>query len=204
MVFPSGPRAQRLTVALYLCLALSALGAASAFSQWHLLNEAIKGHSIPTDVALANDSRHFTLVTALLVLVVVTGLLYFNWLYNSVRNVREIRGLEMRATPGWAIAYWFIPIVNFFRPYQTVRDLWRRSSEEIKVKELPPPIGLWWLAYLVGGVLGSSAERLEAVESLRLSAGLETTSKVLLVVAAYLLIRIVGAIDAAQSEWPAE
>jgi hypothetical protein len=199
---PSGPRAQRVTIALYLCLAVSALGAASAFSQWRLLDGAMKGHAIPTAVALANDSRHFTLVAALLIMVLVTGLLYFNWLYNSVRNVRETRGKEMRATPGWAIAYWFIPIVNFFRPYQTVRDLWLRSSEGIKVKEIPPPIGLWWLTYFMGGVLESSGERLQSVAWLRLSAGLETASRVLLVAAAYLLIRIIGAIDAAQAEWP--
>jgi hypothetical protein len=199
---PSGPRAQRLTIALYLCLAVSAAGAVSAFSQWNLLNKAMKGTPIPTAVALANDSRHFTLVAALLVLVLVTGLLYFNWLYNSVRNVREVRGKAMRATPGWAIGYWFIPIVNFYRPYQTVRDLWERSSEGIEVKEIPPPIGLWWLTYFMGGVLESSGERLQTVELLRLSAGLEVGSKVLLVVAAYLLIRIVGAIDAAQAEWP--
>lgn len=202
MALPTGPRALRVTLALYLCLALCVAGAASALSQWHLLNQSMQGHPISSEVARANDGRHLTIVAALAVMVLITAVLYFNWLYNSVRNVLEVRGKAMRATPGWAIGYWFIPIVNFFRPYQTVVELWERSSEGIKVKEIPPPIGLWWLTYLAGGILESGGERLEMAGLLSLSAGVEVASKVLLVVAAYLLIRIIAAIDSAQGEWP--
>lgn len=202
MALPSGPRALRVTLALYLCLILCAVGAASAASQWHLLAQSMQGQTIPTAVARASDSRHLTILAALAVTVLVTAVLYFNWLYNSVRNVREVRGASMRATPGWAVGYWFIPIINFYRPYQTMVELWERSSDGIAVKILPPSIGLWWLTYFLGGVLESSGDRLQAVELLRLSAGLEVASKVLLAVAAYLLIRIIGAIDAAQGEWP--
>ncbi|HWA15914.1 MAG TPA: DUF4328 domain-containing protein [Gemmatimonadales bacterium] len=199
---PSGPRALRVTVALYLCLLLSALGAASAFSQWHLLGQVLEGQPLSTEVARANDGRHLALTAGLAAMMLVTALLYFNWLYNSVRNVAEVRGKPTTVTQGWAIGYWFIPIINLYRPYRTMVELWEKSSQGIAVKMLPPPIALWWLTYLLGGGLDGSTTRLVEAGMLRLSAGLEVAGKLLLVVAAYLLIRIISAIDAAQAQWP--
>ena len=56
-------------------------------------------------------------------------------------------GLPLTRSPGWGIAGWFIPIVNFWFPYEAVRD------------NLPPddptrPLVIrWWVGMLTMGVV---------------------------------------------------
>jgi len=59
------------------------------------------------------------------------------WSWRASKNVQkwgEQSGRGVRRGAGWAIGGWFIPIGNFWIPYQTVQDAWRRA---------PLPDGSW-------------------------------------------------------------
>src|SRR5690606_25719047 len=51
-------------------------------------------------------------------------------------------------SPGWAVGYWFLPIINLIRPYQIVRELWYRSGSGIALeaapKSAPALVSAWW------------------------------------------------------------
>jgi hypothetical protein len=59
---------------------------------------------------------------------VVAGILFLVWTYRIVKNAHLISFRPLRFSPGWAIGYYFIPILNLFRPYQALSDA-RRASD---------------------------------------------------------------------------
>ncbi|MGZ4057361.1 MAG: DUF4328 domain-containing protein, partial [Bacteroidia bacterium] len=58
-------------------------------------------------------------------------------------------------TPGWAVGYWFVPVISLFKPYVIVKEIW----DETQAYVLPQAekkniakgyiIGLWWTLYLL-------------------------------------------------------
>ncbi len=84
---------------------------------------------------------------------------FIAWSYTLRRSDR-VAPEAMRFAPGWTIGGWFVPILNFFRPLQTMTDLWRglaRPAVPHQVSGQPPVPGLiggWWAAFLVMSVGG--------------------------------------------------
>lgn len=72
------------------------------------------------------------------------------WFYRSAGNARAL-GFPARREPGLAVAGFFIPIVNFWWPYQSTLDLFR-PDDPARRRVLP-----WWLLWIVGGVVSSVA-----------------------------------------------
>lgn len=67
------------------------------------------------------------------------------WTYRAAGHARAL-GLPARRSLGWGVAGWIVPVVNFWFPYQALRDC------------LPPPdrdtrrlVLRWWLLYVLGG-----------------------------------------------------
>src|SRR3569833_2995249 len=63
----------------------------------------------------------------------------------------------LRSTPLSVIIFWFIPFVNFFKPWQAVTEIWQASDPRVPIdparplswKRVPtsPLVTLWWLSY---------------------------------------------------------
>ncbi len=81
---------------------------------------------------------------------VAAGVLFLIWQYHAARAARLL-GYPARISPGLGVGSWFIPILNFWFPYWSLRDC------------LPPThplrhLGLWaWLSYLATGVCSTAA-----------------------------------------------
>jgi formylglycine-generating enzyme required for sulfatase activity len=75
---------------------------------------------------------------------VILALLMLAWVYRSYADLRE-RGMELPWSPAYAAGCWLIPIVNLYRPYQIMADLWCATrltgSSRATRSSL---IGLWW------------------------------------------------------------
>ncbi|MDR3181840.1 MAG: DUF4328 domain-containing protein [Planctomycetaceae bacterium] len=85
------------------------------------------------------------------------SIIWYFWIYRSVKNAHAISAVPLRFGPGWAVAYWFIPILNFFRPYQALADAFRvtEKPENWKWAKFPAIVGWWWgLSLGIGILLG--------------------------------------------------
>jgi len=72
---------------------------------------------------------------------------YLVWLYQSV-VLANILEMPVNVGAGWAIGSWFVPFVNFVRPYMTVSSLARAVGGAASWA----PFRLWWLTWIVGNV----------------------------------------------------
>jgi hypothetical protein len=50
------------------------------------------------------------------------------WIERIYRNLPLLGATRLAYSPGWAVAYNFIPVVHLFRPFQVVREAWRNSN----------------------------------------------------------------------------
>jgi hypothetical protein len=114
------------------------------------------------------------LLLAQVVPAVVAAVLFCRWLYRAYEDNRRLGGLPVRFTPGGAVASFFLPFINFYRPYQVMRDLHAASDPRMlpnpplyrvaeegahyrsSARELiaPPdwnkwfPVAAWWAFYM--------------------------------------------------------
>ncbi|HWE70983.1 MAG TPA: DUF4328 domain-containing protein [Acidimicrobiales bacterium] len=52
---------------------------------------------------------------------IAARIVFLIWQYRAARVARQL-GYPARHSPGWGVAFWFIPVVNFWMPYQAIRD----------------------------------------------------------------------------------
>ena len=64
------------------------------------------------------------------------------WLYRAAKFARNA-GLPARRDPVWAVLGFFVPIVNFWFPYQVAADSFPRGDRNRRLA------GWWWTWYLV-------------------------------------------------------
>ena len=106
-------------------------------------------------VARVEAAAEFELLAFLVALV-----LFLRWVHLSYWNLRALDTQAMRFTPGWAVGYWFVPVLNIWRPAEVLGDLWRatepgadRSGGGWRALRSSPLIGWWWALSLVAGPL---------------------------------------------------
>ncbi|MBN2081546.1 DUF4328 domain-containing protein [bacterium] len=97
-------------------------------------------------------------VALALVLAVIGGSVFFYiWLWRSVYNLRKLGAPFMSFTPGWAVGWWFVPLINLWRPYEILRELFHYSSAHTRgavpetgsYENAPPYLLHLWIAFLV-------------------------------------------------------
>lgn len=90
-----------------------------------------------------------------------TGICFLVWTYRLSRNLRAFGVAGLRTGSGWAVAYFFIPILSLYRPYQVFREIWQASvpasgeqaGDAWRTIKVPALLGFWWAFYLLMNVL---------------------------------------------------
>ena len=96
-----------------------------------------------------------------------TTIVFLLWIYRASQNLHSLGALGQRFSPGWAVGWWFVPIMNLFRPYQVVKEVWKVSDPELALDttrewtttRASPLLAWWWASWLVSNVLGNAAFR---------------------------------------------
>jgi hypothetical protein len=93
------------------------------------------------DQPSVNGLQLLSTPVSILALVALIGIAL--WTYRAATVASKLDYPAVRS-PGAAIAGWLIPIINFWFPYQSVRDCLAPGNPERRA------VGRWWLLYLVG------------------------------------------------------
>lgn len=94
-------------------------------------------------------------------LLLATGVCFFVWTYRLNRNLRALGVTGLQFTPGWAVGYFFIPIMSLYRPYQIFREIWQGSDPGLAPRSgrawqnIRPPalLGFWWVLWLISNLV---------------------------------------------------
>jgi hypothetical protein len=220
-------RARFTIAALALTAGLAAYMSLVSVWQIGLLDDAARG--VRSQPMLELSDTMFELGSlAQLVVLLATGVGFLMWLAKTVAATRAMTTIALGWTPSQAVWGFFIPFVNFVRPYRVVRDVHDRLDPEgvpepaprprpdkaadyrnvpIERAPLPAPlphasIRLWWGLYIVGSFLERAESRPtgESIEALLFARKLGTVSSLVEIAGALLAIKVVRALDARLAE----
>lgn len=111
--------------------------------------------SFSEEVAGAEDrSAGFTL--AVVVLLLVLAFIFSLFTHRASRNLLPLKAEGQRFSPEWAVASFYVPLVNLLRPFQVFVELFGgsgpyRPGDDGRAwrQSMPPAIViLWWMALL--------------------------------------------------------
>lgn len=122
------------------------------------------------DIAdIAASDRRQTIIGVVYPLCFLFALVPFlGWMRRASENLAPLGAAGQRFSPGWAVGAWFVPIINLFRPYQIMAEIWRGSRPEIDPEnpdawtKFPASrlLGFWWAGWLLSGWIFTFAIRL--------------------------------------------
>lgn len=84
-----------------------------------------------------------------------TIVVFLRW-FHLVARYALARGVTLDATPGWAVGYWFVPIVNLFRPFQLARAMLSGLGANAGL------VGAWQATWIIGNGLANVSSRLDS------------------------------------------
>jgi len=91
---------------------------------------------------------------AFFVTFIICSVVFLMWLFRARKNLPALGISAVRWSPGWSMAWWFIPIMSLFRPYQVVKETWQVTDPtsapgEQRSQKLPSYFVWWWTLYLI-------------------------------------------------------
>jgi len=211
---PTRRAAQLLTVLLLLTAAVAGLSAGFEISQLQLFAGVGNYAEVSEETRWAHTFIRNTLLLARLVLYGITALAFITWLHRARINARAFGCRRFRYSRIWTIVGFLVPILNFFRPYQVVSEVWRASDPravETPVAWISMPVSrcvaAWWSTMLASAFLeilaaglvthsGVSVDDLFAARSIGVLVGITSAVSAIL---AYLVIS--GIQESQEEKW---
>lgn len=155
------------------------------------------------------DSEVFTASDGFIILfglgylpVWIAGIVFFcMWKHCVCSNAYALGGMKKSLkpiTPGWAVGYYFIPIVSLWKPYQAMKEIWLASVDGKRPSAI---LGTWWTLWIFSGIIGNISFRLtlaEGDENLLLI--LDSITSVMAIPLLFTILRIIREITEAQKK----
>lgn len=97
-----------------------------------------------------------------MVMWVLNAVFVIQWFRRAYFNLHTLRPEGRRYSEGMAAGCWWIPVANWFIPYQIMNDLWQETRQILPSSELEKLqfdqkyklISLWWGLYVVSSLVG--------------------------------------------------
>ena len=92
---------------------------------------------------------------------VTTAVLFLRWTHRAYKNLAAFGTYGLHTTPGWAVGYFFVPIVNLYKPLVIFSEMWRASTPDTDTSNslawgsvrVPGLLMGWWLCWVLHGFL---------------------------------------------------
>jgi hypothetical protein len=142
------------------------------WNQIGLLERVAGGQTLSTDEANANDMFAMLSGVGSMLMALGATIVMLFWIYAAHRNLPALGTAHPEFTPGWAVGWWFIPIMNLFKPCQAMLELARGSDPGRHVKGMTQGlrargtgfIVVWWLSRIISTIVGQAIMRYDVNE----------------------------------------
>lgn len=120
-----------------------------------------------TELTTADDRTELVAILSI-VAFIGTAWAFIAWFHRAYTNIELLGARDLRASRGWSIGAWFVPILNLVRPKQLMNDIWRASDPaqpaqidgDWRARPVPGLLHAWWALFLLGNAMGGVAGRM--------------------------------------------
>lgn len=109
------------------------------------------GNAIDNHAGAASESGFWVFVVFITSLIsLVLAVLVPIWTHHAHRNLPALGARSLKYHPGSAVASFFIPFVNFYRPAMVMSEIWRASDPDAldslswRRSRVPNSVTMWW------------------------------------------------------------
>ena len=121
------------------------------------------GNEISTNMIIVENIIKPKIIQIYLITYIVSIITFLMWFKRAYFNLHQ-KVKNLSYSVGWAVGSWFVPILNFFRPYQIMKELYQETKKLLLNKGLITEdslstkyIGLWWTLWIIGGIIARLA-----------------------------------------------
>ncbi len=129
---------------------ISWVAVGSDFSEIRLALLHPENTTVDPATRLAFDAVGDLVWWAQLVSLAITAVAFLTWLHRARVNVRALGVRRLAYGREWTVLGFLVPLLNLFRPYQVVREIWQASDPSTgdpmawKIVTAPRRIAVWW------------------------------------------------------------
>src|SRR6266850_4479888 len=182
-------------------LAIAALW--SSWQQLQLVQDLARGANVADASIEANDARQQVFAYAQLGLGIASAVVFLMWTSAHTKRLIALGVTDMRYAPTWSVWGFIVPILNLFRPYQVMSELWKASEvvpgpdDSWSAEATPLVVNVWFAALIGENIVGRLASRttFETIDQVMQAAWLTVLSDALGAFTALIALRLVAEID---------
>ncbi len=157
---PNGQRAKTAIVFLWITLALGIVSLVSQYFQYRMISDFLSGEAVTPEMAAAGDNRQRLIGFGYIIIYAITAVMFLRWFRRAFYNM-ELKAWPLRHTEFDTVLWWFIPIANWFKPYQVMRELYTRTElllseniEDYRSSKTFYTLGCWWALWILHAFAG--------------------------------------------------
>lgn len=155
-------RSQVTVALLVVCALVSLISIMYELELRGLIADILAGRPVSYTALETADDRTSLVAVLSIGALVGTGIAFIAWFHRAYTNIERLGASGLRASRGWSIGAWFVPILNLIRPKQLMDDTWRASDPALPAnvgsawqqRPVPGLLHAWWALFLISGVLG--------------------------------------------------
>lgn len=158
---------ERARIIIILFITHFAVMVASIAAQLWQFSEGIAYENGTTDsVRLTNSDSVVSIITFAFLITSILCMIYFiRWFRRAYFNLIFLSPRDTSYTEGWAAGAWFVPFMNFVRPYRIMQELWHGSLKLVsgnRNNNYPSTlIGAWWITWLLYNFTYRTSNKIE-------------------------------------------
>lgn len=200
---PNEDRARAAVVMVWAVIVLELIGIISNYMQYDLLQCFSNGVEYTTEQLENNDLRVKFVTIIYGVFFAMSGITFIMWFRRAYYNLHQCHK-DVRFLEGWAAGAWFVPILNLFRPFQIMKELFNLNGYLLakngikNIKTFPALyLSAWWAFWLINNamiqILNKVSPEADEVESLSNESLFYIGQSIISIIAGLLIIKIIKA-----------
>ena len=157
---PNQQRAKIAIILVFIVLVSDVICFISGYLQYNLLQSFNNGGEISIEKANANDLREQIINIISLIFIIISAITFIQWFRRAYFNL-HLKVNNLSHPEGWAAGAWFVPIVNLFRPYHIMEELFvktyrflEQKGVEITKKTTKKSLVFWWTLWIINNIFG--------------------------------------------------
>lgn len=91
---------------------------------------------------------------------ITQSIVFMQWFRRAYYNLHQ-KTNDLAYTDGWAVASWLIPIVNLYRPFVIMKELYIKTEKILEEQHFitfrktnTTILTIWWVIYVVNTIIG--------------------------------------------------
>lgn len=192
-------RSKTAILLIWIVLTLALITLISDYLQYELLQAITNGESITQETAEANDMRQRIVAIIFIVFWIISAITFIQWFRRAYYNIHT-KVANLSYPDRWAASVWFIPIINLYRPYQIMKELFQETTNLLnnKIGEYSENnktyiLGFWWALWITHNVIDGIIFRMktETITEITSSTELNMIGSIIMIPLALITIKMI-------------